>query len=193
MGRRPGLALAPETNALDRSRIRRSNAGLVLPEGTVVILVLSGLLTHPYIKLLCYRDEGPFADAPRRSYGPPEAGLIAAEGWAELLPPDGKDGRDLLYTDLSGPVYTGVLGMRAGYARSEIASAVYTDLDPGAAADRRERDALAAEVAEAVQAEPVYHRAALPLRDAGSDGTGSDSVQASGSPRPRGALPPLSE
>lgn len=51
-------------------------------------VLLTGLLAHPYIKALRYRDEGPPAGTPRRSYGPPEAGLSAAEGWAELLPPD---------------------------------------------------------------------------------------------------------
>ncbi len=79
--------------------------------------------------------------------------MTVAEGWAELLPPDGQDGRDLLYAGASGPAYTGVWGRRADYARSDIASAAYAGLDPGAAADRRERDALAAEVAEAVQAD----------------------------------------
>ena len=116
-------------------------------------VVLSGLLTHPYVKLLRYRDEGPFADTPRRSYGPPGAGLTVAEGWAELLPQDSQDGRDLLYAGASGPAYTGVWGRRADYARSDIASAAYAGLDPGAVADRRERDALAAEVAEALQAD----------------------------------------
>jgi hypothetical protein len=115
--------------------------------------VLTGLLTHPYIKLLRYRDEGPIPDAPRRSYGPPAAGLTAATGWAELLPPDGKDGRDLLNADVSGPVYAAVWGRRAEYARRDTAPAVYSDIDPAEAADRRERDALAAEAAEAVSAD----------------------------------------
>lgn len=69
------------------------------------------------------------------------------------MPPDGTDGRDLLYTKVSGPVFTGVWGRRAGHARRDVVPAVYAGLDPGAAADRRERDALAAEAAEAVQAD----------------------------------------
>ena len=116
-------------------------------------VVLSGLLTHPYIKLLRYRDEGPFANTPRRSYGPQGTGLTAAEGWAELLPPDDREGRDLIYADVSGPIYTGIFGSRAEYARRDHATAIYRELDAEAAADRRERDALAAEVAEAVHAD----------------------------------------
>ncbi len=113
-------------------------------------VVLTGLLTHPYIKLLRYRDQGPFAGTPRRAYGPAAAGLTAAEGWAELLPPDGKDGRDLLYSEASGTVYTAVWGKRADYARTDVTPVCYRDLDPAVAADRRERDALAAEAAQAI-------------------------------------------
>lgn len=116
-------------------------------------VTLTGLLTHPYIKLLRYRDEGSFADTPRRSYGPPAVGLTAAEGWAELLPPNGRDGRDLLYTEASGPVYTGVWGRGADYARGNAVPGVYTDLDPTEAAAKREQDALATEVAEVVHAD----------------------------------------
>src|SRR5258707_712812 len=56
-------------------------------------VLLSGLLTHPYIKLLRYRDDGPPADAPREGN--------AAKGWAELLPPDDQEGRDLVYAHVS--------------------------------------------------------------------------------------------
>lgn len=117
-------------------------------------VVLTGLLTHPYIKLLRYRDEGPFADALRRPYGPSGAAQTSAEGWAELLPPDGQDGRWLIYdSDAPGPILTSVLGQHADYVRRDTALAVYKDLSPEDAADRRERDALAAEVAEAVHAD----------------------------------------
>ena len=154
-GRQPSGALFEARPSL-RKLVVLADAELLAAAGDLTLspgVVLSGLLTHPYIKLLRYRDEGPFADTPRRSYGPPAAGLTAAEGWAELLPPDGQDGRDLLYAAGSGPVYTGVWGSRAGYARSDITSAAYPGLDSGAAADQRERDALAAEVAEAMQAD----------------------------------------
>ena len=141
-----------------RKLVVLADAELLATAGDITLsprVVLSGLLTHPYIKAAALPGRRPLCRCSSPVIRParPEAGLIAAEGWAELLPPDGKNGRDLLYTDLSGPVYTGVWGMRARYARSDVASVVYAGLDPGAAADRRERDALAAEVAEAVQAD----------------------------------------
>ena len=115
--------------------------------------VLTGLLAHRYVKLLRYRDDGAFPATPRRPYGPPGAGLSAAEGWAELLPPDGRDGRDLLYADDAGPVLAAVLGHGVQFARSEVGAAAYRDLDPPQAADQRARDALAAEVAQVVGAD----------------------------------------
>ena len=75
--------------------------------------LLTGLLTHRYVKLLRYRDEGPPAEVCRRSYGPAEAGLTVAEGWAELLPPDGEDGRGLIYANASGITCAGIFGQRA--------------------------------------------------------------------------------
>lgn len=105
--------------------------------------LLTGLLTHPYIKLLRYRDDGPYAGAPRTRE--------AAQGWAELLPPDGEKGRDLVYTyDSEGPTYTSVFGTGADCARRDTAAAVYSERDPDVAAGQREHDALAAEVAMAI-------------------------------------------
>ena len=115
--------------------------------------VLTGLLAHSYIKLLRYRDDGPFPAVHRRPYGPPGAGLSAAEGWAELLPPDGRNGRDLLYAGDEGPVLAAVLGQGVQFARSETGAAAYRDLDLMQAADQRGRDALAAEVAQVVGAD----------------------------------------
>ena len=128
----------------------------LLPEPSAAFspeLVLSGLLTHPYIKLLRYRDEGPPPWIPRKPYGPPPSVQTVAEGWAELLPREGGDGRTLIYTDASGPTYAGVQSHRAEYARRDLKAAVYQDLDPAEAAARRERDGMAAAVAEAVHAD----------------------------------------
>jgi hypothetical protein len=109
-------------------------------------VLLSGLLTHPYIKLLRYRDAGPPAEAPRQG--------IAAEGWAELLPPDEQEGRDLIYAYVSEqPVCTGVYGTRAKYARRDTTPTAYRDRGEEDAADQRERDALAGEIAMAVNAD----------------------------------------
>jgi hypothetical protein len=109
-------------------------------------VLLTGLLTHPYIKLLRYRDAGPHADAPRNG--------DTAEGWAELLPPDDHEGRDLVYAHASEqPVCTSVYGTRAEYSRGDTAPAAYRDRGDEAAADQREHDALAAEIAVAVNAD----------------------------------------
>jgi hypothetical protein len=109
-------------------------------------VVLTGLLTHPYIKLLRYRDAGPLADVPRRG--------DTAEGWAELLPPDDREGRGLVYAHASAQlVSTGVYGTRAEYARGDTSPAAYRDRGDEAAADQREHDALAAEIAVAVNAD----------------------------------------
>jgi hypothetical protein len=116
-------------------------------------VVLTGLLTHPYIKLLRYRDEGPWDSVTRRPYGPATVGLTAAEGWAELLAPDDQEGRGVIYADEAGTTYTGIFGTRAEYARNDYPAGIYQDLAAEEAADQRERDALAAEVAEAVHAD----------------------------------------
>jgi hypothetical protein len=65
-------------------------------------LILTGLLAHRYVRLLRYGDDGPFPGVPRRQYGPPETGLAVAEGWAEPLPPNGNEGRDVVHTEPAG-------------------------------------------------------------------------------------------
>jgi hypothetical protein len=113
--------------------------------GMMRAVLLTGLLTHPYIKLLRYRDEGP---TPLAGDGDPP------KGWAYLLPPDGGEWRGLVYTHGSGQgAYTGVSGKVAAYARDDTGSGSYRDLPSGVAADQRERDALAADVATAVEAD----------------------------------------
>ncbi len=109
--------------------------------------LLAGLLTHPYIKLLRYRDDRQAA-----------AGQLPGEeplgGWARLLPPDGQEWRGLVYAYASGgETYTGVSAKVAAYARDDTSSSAYRDRPPDAAADQRERDALAADAATAVEAD----------------------------------------
>jgi hypothetical protein len=115
--------------------------------------LLTGLLTHPYIELLRFSDEGPPSEAPRRQWGPPDADKSAAEGWAELQDPDGSGVRGLVYAASSGPTYTGIWGDRNTFARRDTSTSVYGALEPSEAAGRRERDALALGVAEAVHAD----------------------------------------
>lgn len=132
--------------------------------------LLTGLLTHPYIELLRFSDEGPPPDAQRREYGSPVARQTAAEGWAELRAPDGSDVRSLVYAGSSGVAYTGIWGDRTEVARRDTRSSVYADLAPEEASERRERDALALGAAEAVHADlfiterPYLFTARLPVR-----------------------------
>ena len=107
--------------------------------------LLTGLLTHPYIKLLRYRDEGPAAGLARDGEPP--------RGWACLLPPDGEEQRGLVYAhDSGGWTCTGISSAVAAHARGDTGAA-YGDRPSAAAADQRERDALAADVATAVEAD----------------------------------------
>ncbi len=109
-------------------------------------VLLTGLLTHQYIKLLRYRDNGPPADVPRKSN--------TAEGWAELLPPDDQEGRELVYAHRNEQAFsTGLFGKRAEYARGDTTPTAYRDRDDEAAANQRELDALAAEAAMALNAD----------------------------------------
>lgn len=62
--------------------------------GVTPAALLTGLLTHPYIKLLRYRDEGPAAGLAGDGKPP--------RGWACLLPPDGEEQRGLVYAHDSG-------------------------------------------------------------------------------------------
>jgi hypothetical protein len=145
---------------------------LASPADTAVTqeVLLAGLLTHPYIELLRFSDDGPPPSASRREYGPSGARQSAAEGWAELQAPDGNDMRGLVYTASSGVVYTGIWGDRVQAARRDTSAAAYRDLPPGEAADRRERDALALGAAEAVHADlfitgrPYLLAGRLPVR-----------------------------
>jgi hypothetical protein len=133
-----------------------ADAELLAPPGDAAMnrkVLLTGLLTHPYIELLRYRDEGSPPDAPRREYGPPVARQSPPEGWAELQTPDGSDVRGLVYAASSGVTHTGIWGNRTEVARRDTSSPVYADLAPDEAAEQRERDALALGVAEAVHAD----------------------------------------
>ena len=108
--------------------------------------LLTSLLTHPYLRVLRYHDEGPAADRP--GDGEP------LKGWARLLPPDDEEYRGLVYThDSGGSTYAGVSAKVAAHARDDTGSGAYLDRAPGAAADQRERDALAADAATAVGAD----------------------------------------
>ena len=80
--------------------------------------LLTGLLTHPYIEMLRYRDEGLAAEQPGDREPP--------KGWACLLPPDGEQWRTLIYAHGSERrTYTGVSTEVAAYARDDTGSGAY--------------------------------------------------------------------
>ena len=155
LGHRPTGALFEARPSL-RKLIVLADAELLASPNDATLnqrVLLTGLLTHPYVELLRFRDEGPPPDAPQREYGPPAARQSAAQGWAELLAPDGNEGRGLIYAASSGVTHTGTWGNLTEVARTDSTSPVYADLAPDEAAGRRERDALALQVAEAVHAD----------------------------------------
>jgi hypothetical protein len=72
----------------------------------------------------------------------------APPGWACLLPPDSVIGWDLVYAhDSRQQVYTGISRAAAAHARNDTGSGVYGDRPADVAADQRERDSLALDVA----------------------------------------------
>jgi hypothetical protein len=108
--------------------------------------LLTGLLTHSHVKLLRYQDKGPPTDLAGTGSPP--------KGWAYLLPPDGGEGRPLAYAHHSDQwMCTGVSTAAADHARGDTSSDAYADRRPEAAADQRERDALAANAAAALEAD----------------------------------------
>jgi hypothetical protein len=117
------------------------------------ITLLTGLLTHPYIKFFRYRDEGAPPDVPRREAGPPSARRRIAEGWAELQPVQANGVRGLIYADESGFVYAGLKGNLPEFARRDVNSGAYANLGLLEALDRREADAIALQVAQSIQAD----------------------------------------
>jgi hypothetical protein len=154
-GARPGGALFEARPGFRKLVVLADADVLVVPGNDALspAAVLTGLLTHPYIDVYRYRDEGPPADAPRELYGPPEAGLSPARGWAELLPADHDGVRGVLYMAGSLVRDSAVFGAGIEHARGDTVSASYRERDPVAAADQRVRDVLAAEVAQAVGAD----------------------------------------
>jgi hypothetical protein len=154
-GQRLTGALFEARPSLRRLVVLADSELLALPNDASLnqTVLLTGLLTHPYVELLRYRDEGPPPDAPRREYGPPVARQSAAEGWAELLAPDGSDVRSLIYAASSGVTHAGIWGNRTDVARRDAYSSVYAELTPDKASEQRERDALALGVAESAHAD----------------------------------------
>jgi hypothetical protein len=114
--------------------------------------LLAGLLTHELIQLYRYADDGPPASVPRtaNAWGDGEH----VKGWAVL------GGEDRSYqmwpvqwADEDGITDGAVSGNATEAAERDDRNAAYRDLPPDGAANRRRADALAAQVAETIQAD----------------------------------------
>ncbi|MGY1692304.1 hypothetical protein [Geodermatophilus sp. SYSU D01105] len=114
--------------------------------------LLLGLLTHPHIELYRYADDGPPADAPRRSIdwlGEVVPGWIALEETPESL-------RDfaVTYADEDGVAQGAVMAHHfMELARGDGEAVSYRELPAGVAATRRAADVLAARVVDAAHAD----------------------------------------
>jgi hypothetical protein len=103
--------------------------------------LLAGLLSHPYITLLRYSDEGPPESVTRIDHPlrPP-----AAQGWIEVGPED-EAYRMFPVTACDDTTIreTGIIGDFVPAAESDDATGAYPDLEPEQAAARRRADAIA--------------------------------------------------
>lgn len=141
----------------ERPALRRMvvmiDAELLAPPGTAMSpgFVLTALLDHPYVKLVRYREEGPFPDTLIQSYG--IGGTMAAPGWAVIKGKDA-DGRPTVqFADEETAAFLYMPGNAGEYGRRATNSRAYPHLGPGDAADQREKDGLALQVASAVMAD----------------------------------------
>lgn len=115
-------------------------------------MIFPGLLTHEHIFLLRYEEVPVHTAVDKEAFWPSQV----AEGWVTVGPQiEGIDGRAVCYVDGNLQCATGTLGNLHLVARTDGTTNVYNDLDETEAANRREADALAVQVAQAVHAD-VY-------------------------------------
>jgi hypothetical protein len=114
--------------------------------------ILSGLLLHEYIDRFKYADEGPPPDAKAQElFG---GWGEAYEGWVVVEPPDEPfDSRGIIYIDSAGVTHGVAYVDPQKHARQDMVA--YADLPAAVAADKREADALALQVARGVEVD-VY-------------------------------------
>lgn len=111
--------------------------------------VLTGLLLHDHVICFRYADGGPPPGT--RAYELTDGGR-AYEGWVTVDPPDDRpDSRGLVFCRDKRPGRGTAYMDRHRHARDDAVA--YTDLPPELAADRREADALALQVALGLDAD----------------------------------------
>ncbi|MEU2493763.1 hypothetical protein [Streptomyces sp. NPDC007883] len=113
--------------------------------------LLSGLLTHPYIQIIRYTDNGPPPTVTRITSS---WGGEYAPGWA-VLHPRHEDGEVRGFTtgDERSLSHHAIHGNSALIARNDRGHLAYSDLTPDEALGRREADVLGARVAEVISAD----------------------------------------
>lgn len=132
-------------------------------------LLLAGLLTHEFIRLLRYSDEGPPADLPRHSDVLSDK---AVAGWIVVTGNESEqDWCGVLAADDDSVQQTGFFGHAADTAGRDEQDRSYTQLADDNAAERRRFDVIAAKAAEAVDADilitkrPYLHNATWEIAD----------------------------
>lgn len=119
--------------------------------------LLAGLLTHELIQLYRFADDGPPPDVPQLEVDPLISGRWY-EGWAVLGNADVAVGVGLGVRPVSWVTATGysngsIWGNATDVAAADERTDAYREFPAEEAALRRERDALAAQVAETIQAD----------------------------------------
>jgi hypothetical protein len=116
--------------------------------------LLLGLLTHPHIELYRYADDGPPADAPRRTQ---EWIGEVVPGWIELKPsPDALCDFFVTQADNERVIEGGVFARQfMDLARADHGSESYQDVPDDVAAERRAADVLAVRVASQIKADMI--------------------------------------
>jgi hypothetical protein len=131
--------------------------------------LLAGLITLGSVELFRYADNGPPADVPRDHDGVLGERVV---GWAVLGQEEvGTGHRSVRYATTNRTTETSVMGNGADVAAGDTHTEAYTELGWEAASARRRADAVAAQVAGAIDADifitnrPYLHKMTWTLAD----------------------------
>jgi hypothetical protein len=132
-------------------------------------LLLAGLLSHEFVQLRRYSDNGPPADAVRRSTA---HSMGAVEGWLVVTGFESGPPRwGVLCAGEKSVLETAFLGDIPQAAARDSANDCYAEFGDTAAAEQRQRDVIAAQASEAIDADmfiterPYLYRTKLPVAD----------------------------
>jgi hypothetical protein len=114
-------------------------------------LLLAGLLSHDFVQMRRYSDDGPPADAARRSS---LLSMDAVDGWLVVTGFEDEPPRwGVLSVEGTSILETAILADIPKAAAGDGKDSSYADLGDSAAAEQRQRDAIAAEAAAAIAAD----------------------------------------